>query len=435
MGLIHSPSIVSDGLVLALDAQNSRSYGGSGTTWTDIAYRGNNGTLTNGPTFEPGGPFAGSTGGSVYFDGTGDYLTVINGSFLTFTGDFTVEAWIYSSFTGGPGVQGFVLIDTRTAYTQSNWTFGVFSSGGAVQFIFSGGVLSSSVNCVSSAWNHVAVTRSGTTLKMFVNGVEGYSGTVSGTIATGSNSNATIGAGFDAANYASPGYCSNLRVVNGTALYTSAFTPPTKPLTPVSGTSLLTCQGGAIVDNSNNKFSITRNGNVRAIQSASIKFDGTNDYATIPASSDFNFGTGDVSIEAWIYWDGTYSLSGRVIYATGGSGSLDQFGIFSGYGLIFGTVYNNVAANYPPINTWSHVVSSRIGTTIRNYINGVETSSGTQASSIGNSGVTAYVGYRGADGNHPWSGNISNLRIYKGKGLTAAEVQRNFNALRNRFGI
>jgi hypothetical protein len=184
-----------------------------------------------------------------------------------------------------------------------------------------------------------------------------------------------------------------------------------------------------------NNGTLTNGPTYSSVNGGSIVFDGTNDYVTIPASSDFNFGTGDVSIEAWIYWDGTYAASGRIIYATGGSSSLDQFGIFAGAGLLFGLVYNNVAANYPPINTWSHVVSSRIGTTIRNYINGVETSSGTQASSIGNSGVTAYIGYRGADGNHPWKGNISNTRIYKGKGLTSAEVLQNYNALKGRFGL
>jgi hypothetical protein len=172
-----------------------------------------------------------------------------------------------------------------------------------------------------------------------------------------------------------------------------------------------------------------------AANGGSLTFDGTDDYVTIPASSDFNFGTGDLTIGAWIYWDGTYAAGGRVIYATGGSSSLDQFGIFSGNGLYFGGVYNNVAANYPPINAWSHVATTRIGTTIKIYVNGVETASGTQASSIGNSGVTAYIGLRGADGNHPWSGNISNTRIYKGKGLTEDEVQQNFNYYKSRFGL
>ena len=53
MGLAHSPRIVTDGLVLCLDAASKRSYPGTGTTWTDLK-GGNNGTLTNGPTFDTG---------------------------------------------------------------------------------------------------------------------------------------------------------------------------------------------------------------------------------------------------------------------------------------------------------------------------------------------------------------------------------------------
>ncbi len=65
MGLSHSPKIVTDGLVLCVDAASRRSYPGTGTTWTDLA-GGNNGTLTNGPTFSS------DNGGSIEFDGTND---------------------------------------------------------------------------------------------------------------------------------------------------------------------------------------------------------------------------------------------------------------------------------------------------------------------------------------------------------------------------
>ena len=69
MALSHSPSIVMNGLVLCLDAANPKSYPGSGTTWTDLSGNGNNGTLTNGPTY------SGSSGGYIDFDGTDDYVT------------------------------------------------------------------------------------------------------------------------------------------------------------------------------------------------------------------------------------------------------------------------------------------------------------------------------------------------------------------------
>ena len=73
MGLAHSPRIVTDGLVLCLDAASKRSYPGTGTVWADLK-GGNNGTLTNGPTFDAG------NGGSLTFDGTNDYVEIANSS-------------------------------------------------------------------------------------------------------------------------------------------------------------------------------------------------------------------------------------------------------------------------------------------------------------------------------------------------------------------
>jgi hypothetical protein len=68
MGLSHSPRIVTDGLVFCVDAANKRSYPGAGTTWTDLTANKNNGTLTNGPTFDS------ANGGSIVFDGTDDIV-------------------------------------------------------------------------------------------------------------------------------------------------------------------------------------------------------------------------------------------------------------------------------------------------------------------------------------------------------------------------
>ena len=66
MGLTHSPRIVTDGLVLCLDAANAQSYPGTGTTWTDRSTSGNNETLTNGPTFDS------ANRGAIVFDGSND---------------------------------------------------------------------------------------------------------------------------------------------------------------------------------------------------------------------------------------------------------------------------------------------------------------------------------------------------------------------------
>ena len=69
MGIFYNPKIVTDGLVLCLDAANKRSYPGTGTTWSDLAGA-NDGTLTNGPTFDS------DNGGSIVFDGSDDYVSV-----------------------------------------------------------------------------------------------------------------------------------------------------------------------------------------------------------------------------------------------------------------------------------------------------------------------------------------------------------------------
>lgn len=95
MAVGYNPKIVTDGLILALDAANIKSYPGSGTTWTDLSGKGNNGTL-NGPTFNSG------NSGSIVFDGSNDTIslgTQIN-SDITET-DITVSFWTYLDSTSG----------------------------------------------------------------------------------------------------------------------------------------------------------------------------------------------------------------------------------------------------------------------------------------------------------------------------------------------
>jgi hypothetical protein len=87
MAFVHSPKIVTDGLVLALDAGNVKSYPGSGTTWLDKSGRGNNGTLINGPTFNSG------NGGSIVFDGVNDFVIVPTGSVNNITTQLSAFIW------------------------------------------------------------------------------------------------------------------------------------------------------------------------------------------------------------------------------------------------------------------------------------------------------------------------------------------------------
>lgn len=92
MATSYNSKIITNGLVLCLDAANPKSYPGSGTTWSDLSGNGNNGILTNGPTYNSG------NGGSLMFDGVNDYGTIIGSSSLNIGGlNLTISATIKTS--------------------------------------------------------------------------------------------------------------------------------------------------------------------------------------------------------------------------------------------------------------------------------------------------------------------------------------------------
>jgi hypothetical protein len=109
MGVGYNPKIVTDGLVLCLDAANKRSYPGSGTTWIDKV-GGNNGTLTNGPTFSS------DNGGSLVFDGANDYVTCGAKSEFEFTtGDsISTSCWVKPANTSSQSYQAMFTIGGST---------------------------------------------------------------------------------------------------------------------------------------------------------------------------------------------------------------------------------------------------------------------------------------------------------------------------------
>jgi hypothetical protein len=127
MALAHSPRIVTDGLVLALDAGNTKSYPGSGTAWTDLTGRGNNGTLTDGPTYSS------ADGGSIVFDGSNDYvqctgsLTVTAATFVTWIkrngNQGTYDGILFSRGTNTTGMNFFSSNQLGYHWNDSNSTY------------------------------------------------------------------------------------------------------------------------------------------------------------------------------------------------------------------------------------------------------------------------------------------------------------------------
>jgi hypothetical protein len=110
MAVGYNPRIVTDGLVLALDAGNTKSYVGSGTTWTDLSGNGRNGTLTNGPTYSS------ADGGSIVFDGTNDFVQC--------TGSVTATAATFVAWIRRNGTQSTydgILFSRGTSVTGMNF--------------------------------------------------------------------------------------------------------------------------------------------------------------------------------------------------------------------------------------------------------------------------------------------------------------------------
>jgi hypothetical protein len=170
-------------------------------------------------------------GASGLFDGNQDYIQVAqSGNEFEFgAGDFTVEFWMRDN--GSPSNEFVSVVNNRPQQDNGVW-FGRFDNGATGILIGSSGswvvnqALSS--NAFNGEWNHVAITRSGTSLKVFLNGVQEVSATAgqsitnqSGTFAVGGSPN--FGQWFS-------GYIDDLRVVKGKAVYTANFTPPTAQL-------------------------------------------------------------------------------------------------------------------------------------------------------------------------------------------------------------
>ena len=115
MGISYNPHIVSDGLVLCLDAANPRSYPGSGTSWYDLSGNGNNGTLVNGVGYSS------DNAGSLVFDGVNDYVNGVHNTQTNITGDITIECWFRVTNTRSDWVRIFGKGEDGTNRTVGLW--------------------------------------------------------------------------------------------------------------------------------------------------------------------------------------------------------------------------------------------------------------------------------------------------------------------------
>jgi len=374
-----------------------------------------NGNTTQG-TFSP---FS-QTGWSNYFDGvSGTYLTLSSNSAFDFgTGDFTVEGWFYL---------------TPAAGLQTLYSLGVYNTNGILyrtDYFYIGG-FTYTPSLPVNQWFHSAVTRSGTSLNVFVNGVSVASGTNSTSVSSASGLFIGTSAHASSSEQLRNAYVSNFRLLKGTALYTSNFTPPTAPLTAITNTSLLTCQSNRFVDNSTNAFAITVNGTpsvqafspfapTAAYSAATVGgsgyFDGTGDYVSVADNAALNFGTGDLTVEGWVYMTALPASQFPI------AGKFQPGSPFTGWELLvqntgvpriwFGTSYLITASSALSVGSWNHLAMVRSGSTVTLWVNGVSAGTATSSTNVDNTG-TCFIGteYNASNG---LIGYLSSVRVLKG---------------------
>ena len=393
-------------------------------------------TATGTPSVQPFSPFAPTSaystsvnGGSMYFDGTGDYLSIADNVALQFgAGDFTIESYINLNSLPAAPYFAFEIVGCWGSGGSYPYLFSVYNNSGTTQLRFLALTGATSIyanaNIVINTWNHVAVTRSGTSLKMFLNGIEVTSGaTFSSTLPSGPPT--IIGSNQGTVNFFD-GYQSSTRLVKGTAVYTANFTPPTAPLTAITNTSLLLSGTNAGIYDNAIKNDLETVGSAQVSTSVvkygtgSMKFNGTTDYLNSPISPQLVFGTGNFTIEGWFYFNSVASGQQPVSGYTAGNNENYAWYMTSTGGLAYylsstgnsWNIANNVTMGTVSANTWTHIALVRNGSTFTPYINGVAGTTSSSSSAIYSSGTGITLGaYANA---FFFNGYIDDFRITKG---------------------
>ena len=370
--------------------------------------------------------------GAMYFDGGNTRLNVTTHANLNLTDDFTIEFWMYplAAVSNYPVVittgDGSVSIETSIIYNYPN-------SG--INFSVADGKSITGSAPSENNWHHIVVSRQGTTTRMFIDGIKVGTDITAAYTFTQSK-NWYIGdrqANASGANYPFKGYIDDLRITKGIARYTTNFTPPTYQLpTDTTGTvidplrsstSLLLRGNGtngstSFTDESPNGLTVTNTGSVtvntttKKYGTGSMYFS-SNNYLSLAANSVFGFGTGDITVECWIYPTAisSYPIAGFICDFRYGGGNCALF-------IASNTVYwYNGAAEWSggsiTTNSWQHIAVTRAQGKTKMFINGVQQWSNTDSANYGTS-CSPCIGIRYDLSTSPFNGYIDDLRVTKG---------------------
>jgi hypothetical protein len=393
-------------------------------------------------------PFRGSgfyspatQGGSVYLDGSGDYVYVTTSPAMTLgTNNHCIEFWMYPNGTQAQYSVPWYYDGGILYYFSigSNSSEAFLLVGGGSPWSLAITILNAEYVKILNNWTHVAITRTGTAFRVIFNGrLVGY-GTTAQSIAA---PNPTFSIGWDLVNATTlyKGWLSGFRIINGsvpaayqtasTTLGTTVFAVPTAvPAFEANTVMAMNFTHGGIVD-ATGRNTIETVGTVKVSNAVSkfgagsLFFDGTaGNRLQVPsavAPADFNMGTGDYTVEFWMN-SGTPG-SQQCLFDFRNADVSGQ-GIAINYktdrALVVYMQADRITSSAISANTWTHVAVVRASGTYRLYVNGA--SAGTWA----NSDVVAppvnrpYIGAVN-DGTQVYNGYIDDLRITRFARYTA----------------
>ena len=409
----------------------------SSNRFIDASGNNRNVTVNGTPQVQPFSPFKPTSeystttnGGSATFQGS-SYLDFTNSAAQVGSNDFTFETWFYPTDEGpyggggsvcciggnGNGYFGFNCNMTVTYGYGSGWSSG---SGWYSP--------SSSVSSVKPfQWYHIAITRSSGNITQYLNGVS---------IGTGSFSNSKTGSenfiGFytnRSSNYDyTYGSMSGWRLVIGSVVYTGNFTPPTAPPANITNTALLPKFTDAGISDLATQINLVTVGNaqvstsVKKYGTGSLYFDGSSYLNSSLNRPLYQLGSGDFTLEAWVYVTST-SGSAQTLMAKGtGAGNQASYVIqlnsngtwvynLSSNGSTW--AYADVSMGTNALNTWQHIALVRSGSTFTPYLNGVAGTPTTSSLTLFAGTASFTIGSDDA-GTNKLYGYVDELRVTKG---------------------
>jgi hypothetical protein len=336
---------------------------------------------------------------STYFDGS-SHMTVPNINLAT--NNFTIEGWFWiNTIDANRNVWG---MDNSTGANPKILLY--FNASSSLVVDIGGTVTLTAVPATYGLyvkqWCHIAVVRTSTGaggFALYINGRQAATATMATNLST---ITAAFNIGYigEASGSKLLGYVSNFRIVNGTGLYTADFEPQQIPLTP---TQTLT--------------------DTRTTTGRSVSFNGSSQKLELPSNAAFTFGTGDFTIECWVYMNGT--AGNYAIYdarTAGSSASINLYwqGTNNLSLMVNGT--NVIATGYPMTAlTWHHIALCRVSASTRLFVDGIQVGSTYSDTNSYNLGIPTIGSNSTSGGGGNWfPGYVSNLRVVKGQGLYSA---------------